>query len=161
MTNNTCEIILACLVAFGSGSTTRRPPSAQVGDPFVHSWGWRDALIQLVDEEEAMLVMIQSLDEGHPSLLQLFQPLVVHPGPKYSHVLVHGGLHDYFIVYGSIRGHESIMCVIYVGQEAIVSAMNVKIMYKSCQSCVRGPLCLKRPSTKLVESLESYVSVIY
>ena len=39
-------------------------------------------LIQLVDDEEAMLVMTQSLDEGHPSLLQLLQPPFGHPGPK-------------------------------------------------------------------------------
>ena len=69
-------------------------------------------MIQLVDDEEAMLVMVQSLDEGHPSLLQLFQPPVGHSRPKQSHVPVHGVIHDYFIVYGSIRGHESIMCVI-------------------------------------------------
>ena len=105
-------------------------------------------------------MMIWNLDEGHPSLLQLFQPPVGHPRPKYIHVSVHGGLHDYFIVYGSIIGHESSICVIYVGQEAVVSAMNVKIMYMACQSCVRGPLCLKRPSAKLIESLESYVRVI-
>ena len=82
-------------------------------------------MVQLVDDEEEMLVMIQSLDEGHPSLLQ---PPIGHSGPKYRHVLVHGGLHDYFIVYGSIRGHESIMCVIYVGQGVVMPVINIKVM---------------------------------
>ena len=90
MTDNIYEIMVACLVTSYLGYVARRP--------LVPTWRPKlytpyDAMIQLremIDDVEAMFVMIQSHDEGHPSHFQLFQTPVGHSGPKYSHVSVHG-----------------------------------------------------------------------